>query len=525
MKKIFTKITAVLCMATIGLSAIGCGGKINTGENCLDVYVHKAGYGVEWCEELLKEFVTLDWVKEKYPDVKYTFASTDQDGYVKSKIVASNNNHFDLMLGFNGDAPSNYDLLEDITQGVYKQKVPDLDKPESEWITYEDKVYDSYNEVNKYIQSAADTENAKYYTTSWAGGMNGFFYNEDILTQNGCSVPRTTDELIAVCEKIEGYDFIQAQGLAYWLYILPIWWAQYEGVSGYYDYYNGMYYGSVSKDIFNQKGRLEALKLFEELLSYGKYLDPFSMSESAKFKVVQSQFLKGATVFHVNGDWFENEMKKDKENIKNNEGIDYSIKLMRTPIISALGTKLGITDAKLAEIVDYVDGVTTQKPDVNDTIIEKVREARGVVHSIGSGHMSFVPSYAQDKDIAQDFLLFMATDRAQEIYMQKTGGASLPFDYDVKTKNPTLYNSLSEMQKERIDYFNSDTVKVTVLPAPEAFPLVRYGGLREFSITDYQTVLSMNNPSKTAQQIFDDTISYWHDQRWDSALSKAGIVK
>jgi hypothetical protein len=92
LKKGIALASALLMM---GMSA-GCG-VTDTGENCLDVYCHKAGYGVEWCKDLLKEFVKQDWVKEKYPGVSYTFNSTDQDGYVKSKIEATNNNHFDLL--------------------------------------------------------------------------------------------------------------------------------------------------------------------------------------------------------------------------------------------------------------------------------------------------------------------------------------------------------------------------------------------------------------------------------------------
>lgn len=544
MKNTFKKgiaLTGALLMTAMGA---GCfGGGTNTGENCLDVYCHKAGYGVEWCEDLLEEFVKQDWVKAKYEGVSYTFQSTDQDGYTKSKLVATNNNHFDLMFGFNGDKPADESLLEELTQGVYKQTVP------GESITYEEKVFSSYNEVNKYIDvSNLDAEN-RYFTTAWAGGMNGIFYNEDILTELGFSVPRTTNELTAICDaiyanrtdgvsgddKYEGYAFIQSKGLAYWIYMMPQWWAQYESVSGYNDFWNGTYYNEISKEIFKQQGRLESLKLIETYLEYDKHLDPQSMSESYTYKIAQGLFLRGQGVFHVNGDWFENEMKDKKAEIKQKEGIDYSIKLMRTPIVSALGTKLGITDEQLAATVDYVDGVTDQAPaGVGEDAISAVREARGVVHSIGANHTSYVPSYAKEKDIAQDFLLFMATDKAQEIYMKATGGSSLPFEYDVATKNPTLYASLTQMQKERVDYFNSDSVTISVLATKEAFPLARYGGLSEFSCADvdYIAWLSMNGKTKTAQSIYDDTLVYWgfnldgtsnNNQRWNTALSKAGL--
>ena len=90
------------------------------------------------------------------------------------------------------------------------------------------------------------------------------------------------------------------------------------------------------------------------------------------------------------------------------------------------------------------------------------------------------------------------------------------------------------MQKERVDYFNSNSVSISVLATKEAFPLARYGGLSEFSCsdTDYIAWLSMNNKTKTAQSIYNDTLLYWgfnldgssnDNQRWNTALSKAGL--
>lgn len=559
MKKLLTKILAVMLTLSVSVTSIACGGKIDTGENCIDVYIHSAGYGTSWCEDMLKDFVQLDWVKEKYPGVKYTFLTTDQEGFVKSKIVASNNNHYDLLLGFDSDAPADYSLLEDITTSVYGAKVPDLNVPVANRLTYTEKLFSTYQRANQYSDG---TGSVKYYTTSWAGGMNGIFYNEDILTDLGFSVPNTTDELIAICDKIyenrtdgiakddvyEGYAFTQAKGLSYWTYMFPIWWAQYEGVNRYEDFFNGRNYGvNRSIKIFDQIGRLHALELYEEFLKYDVHLNPASMSDTYTFKHAQTQYLRGNGVFHVNGDWFENEMKDIKAMLKTEEGVDYSFKLMRTPVISALGTKLGITDPELSATIDYVDGKTTtiptyafaeeivdaeEKQDAIADVINAVKEARGVVHSIGAGHMTFIPSYAREKDMAIDFLLYMATEEAQITYMEATGGATLPFNYNVKAENPTFYNGLTDMQKARLDYFFNDNYDISVLLSPDSFPLVKYGGVREFTTRDYHTELSLNMAGwadkdvVTAQKIFDATKAYWNDnggQRWTTAVNKAGI--
>ena len=559
MKKAWMKILTLFLTLAVGMPFAACGGKIDTGENCIDVCIYSAGYGTSWCEEILKDFVELDWVKEKYPGVKYTFLSTDQTGFIKNKIVASNNNHYDLLFGFDSDAPSDYSLLEDITESVYGAKVPDTDVPEAQRLTYAEKLFSTYQKANKYVD---ETNGEKYYTTSWAGGMNGIFYNEDILNDLGFDVPRTTDELITICDKIyenrtdgiegddvyEGYAFTQAKGLAYWTYMFPIWWAQYEGVTEYENFYKGIDSNGVvrSYGIFDQIGRLYSLELFEEFLAYDVHLNPASLSDLYTFKHAQTQYLRGNGVFHVNGDWFENEMKDIKAMLKAEEGVDYSFKLMRTPVISALGTKLGITDEELADTVDYVDGVTDTMPVYSkigtvgseeynaqaDYIVSKVKEARGVVHSIGAGHMSFIPSYASDKDLAIDFLLYMATEEAQITYMEATGGASLPFKYDVKNENPEFYDQLSEMQRERLDYFYNGSFDISVLLSPDSFPLVKFGGVREFTRTDYHTALSLDmsgwdsDDRVTARKIYDETKAYWTDngaQRWTTAVNQAGI--
>ena len=73
-------------------------------------------------------------------------------------------------------------------------------------------------------------------------------YNHDILTSLGFDVPRTTNELIAVCKAI--YDLngsnsaytnkysiavsVERAEANYWEGIIfPLWWAQYEGIEGY----------------------------------------------------------------------------------------------------------------------------------------------------------------------------------------------------------------------------------------------------------------------------------------------------
>ena len=112
-----------------------------------------------------------------------------------------------------------------------------------------------------------------------------------------------------------------------------------------------------------------------EKLVFNKNGFQHKKSQSLNFTSMQGQFLKGQAVFCVNGAWVELEQGSSFPNVK----IDY----IKTPIISALSQKLSYYDAddaegndeKLAAIVKYVNGQTTEKPSfATDSDIETVRD-------------------------------------------------------------------------------------------------------------------------------------------------------
>jgi hypothetical protein len=323
----------------------------------------------------------------------------------------------------------------------------------------------------------------------------------------------------------KGFSFIQSKDAPeYFEYLFTIWWAQYEGISGYNDFWSGIDNNRYSANIFLQEGREQALEVFEEILDYDKgYLTPNTFN--LEFMPAQLAFLKGEGVFHVNGDWLENEMRDLTKDLK----LD-TFKTMKTPIISALGEKLGITDAELSAIVDYVDG-EGEKPTFTSTadyteeeVIDIVREARSVVQSVGAGHQAAIPKNATGKNVAVDFLRFMATDIAQEAYMTATGGNNLPFAYNVKEKNPELYNSFSTIHQSRIDYFNNGLYEPYTLPDKNSFPLCSYGDLEAFSDMTLFATFSASGNKKTAADFMKETVDVWTESKWDRALKAAGIT-
>lgn len=539
MKRFFICVMTVIIL-TASLFFTACGGRNNVPDtdSTLEIYVLEAGYGIEWCDEIIRLFKNQAWVKEKYPNLNIIKQTNNIFTFAQSKMQAgSKNNTIDLFFGVNGNLiagkdENGEDKLADLTEVIYNENVPGED------ILYKDKIFASYLESTRFWDVTQISEDRVYYVAPWAGGMNGFLYNEDILNSLGIDVPNTTDELYAACQQIKalennnsspynkGYSFIQSKDETYWDYLFHIWWAQYQGIQGYYDFWNGYDRAreSLSLNIFQQLGRLETLKVYEKLLDYDEgFMNP--SSSTYEFMVAQTMFLQGNGVFHVNGDWFDNEMRKIAKQIKDQDGIEYSIKMMRTPIISSIryNTPSITSDAMLSDVIAAIDAGETSYAGVDPADFNKILEARSVVHSIGPNHTSFIPSYAKGKEIAVDFLRFMATDIACEAYIKSTKGASLPFKFDLKEKNLQLYNSLSALQKNRIDYFENGYFDVNVLPNNDNFPLCRFGGLRELIKYNYYEIFKTSGNTITPQEIFDETISEWTQAKWEFALSKAGI--
>lgn len=541
------KFLCVLMAAGIAAGAAGCSNKVPDTEETLEVYCRDAGYGYAWCEALLDAFKQQDWVQQKYPNLQVAFDQNQVASYAESKLKSgAEANTIDLFFATGGyelagvDSKGN-DYLADLTEYVYGQNVP------GENVLFVDKVQDSYNTSNLYHDVTATTDKDTYYFVSWADGMDGILYNADILESLGIPVPVTTDEWLASMRKIKdlqgnqegkysvGYSILQSNDAPNYVdYMFYIWWAQYEGIDNYLDFFNGIDSGRYSSGIFDQVGRVEALKVLEQAVNKtNDYVNPTSFTD--EYLISQTEFLRGKAVYHMNGDWFDNEMREIKEEIKQVNGLDYDIQMMRTPVISSIVTQTpsiqalaktrGITEnAALRLVIEAVDSGADSYEGVTAPDFERIREARSIVHSIGPNHTAFIPSYATGKEVAMDFLRFMATDIANEIYIEATGGATLPFLYNVKEKNPQLYESLSDFQKTRIGYFTDENVGLYVLPSENSFPLVLYGGVMPFTTQNYYITFSMSGNTKMPQNYFDDTKAYWTDARWQDALAKAGIV-
>lgn len=535
MKK--SRFLAVLMAGIATCSMAGCGGgdtnnssssQVLTGDNVLRVYCVNMGYGTDWLQSVIDEFKTTDWVLEKYPGIQVGLDFNDQESFATTKIQG-------------GKAVCNYDLLfssylkinvaslcTDLTETVYKKVIPGED------VTFESKVPSSMLDS---VAVLSETGDASYVSVPWNGGSLGYIYNKELLESIGYEMPVTTDEFLEVSKAITamkddkynlGYAFLSSsEGNDYWSYSFRTLVAQYMGYDALTNFYNGIdSYGSRSNKIFEDKGRLKALQFLEELYKPENKLI-YNGSDDMNYMAAQLGFLKGNGIFMPNGSWFDNEMQDLKSQAEAAGSKIYDIRPMRTPIISSiidvLPDKSVKDDATLRAVVRAIDNGETSYAGVTENDYKRIAEARTITYGQAAADAA-IPSFAENKEIAYDFLLFMASDKGLAA-AYKGNGCPLPYNYDIKAKNPTLYNSLSKFNQTRVDYLYGNAVAGAETKTPsENTKMVRYGGIALLRTEPEYLYLNFSavKGGKTAQQIYDETTAYWTDARFSNALQKAG---
>ena len=523
MKKILT-VAMASCLAVSAVTMAACNGNKNEGENTLKVYVLNAGYDVDWLDGIKDAFVAESWVTEKYGKVTLDIDENGEDTYAADKIKSGEkSNKYDVLFGMNlqdlyGKSGSNKKYYLADLKDVYEATVP------GESVTVKDKMIGSAVSANLYTNAKGESS---WYAMPWAGGYNGILYNAEKLSAD--KVPVTTDELLAIMADEtakNGYAVMQSldEGATYWEHLMPTWWAQYEGYEAYTKFWEGKAYNKesgqyeYSKEIFAQQGRLETLTVLENVLRNNLYKE----APSTDYMTAQRMFLTGEGLFMACGDWFDMEMAQKKADMNAANQKVYNVQMMKTPVVSAIINKLSTVkdDATLAAVVRAVDKGETSYTGVSAEDFKVIKEARNILYSVGNYHTAVIPSYAKNMDLAKDFLKYLATDKANEIYTEKTCGSGMFYKYDVKTKNPTLYNTLSNTAKMRIDCFNdADSL---VLPIPNNYNMFIYGKVRNFEGVTHPYEYLFTQTKTTAKSIYDQDIAYYED-KWDTVLGKMGV--
>ena len=442
---------ALAALMVMGVFA-GCGGgdkvKVEYNEdgsvkqvNTAIVAYNSVGYGHEWLETLADEFNKM-YADEGY-QVKLKISMAQENNAALEIGKGADRNDVDLYL----DATNLESLLEasdktmrgegavllDMTDYVWNQPAIGLNKQEETKT-----VADRYMMNKDYVYYNGKDERFHGGVYVLPTGMDlwsvGIVVNPSVTEKYGYgldNLPRTTNELIAMSEKIAEtskktgvYAYAWAGGncsgyLAYLFYEL---FAQY---TGYQDFLNFVE-TKPSTDATLEEIKSDGWKIYEDqgILEAFKAMAPimkpaFSTNGSASMDhmAAQHQLLTGKAGFMIVGDWLLYQMKDQyyKEAAQ--------CVMLNTPVLSVIGEECGITDAELSNAVKMIDENKTDAEimaaisglDAAETA--RIREARNIY---GGGEAKVrtgmaIPAYANGRDVAVLFARFMCSEDAQRI--------------------------------------------------------------------------------------------------------------
>ena len=496
MKKIVTVLLAVISLFSFGACKNLAVETIDDSDGVLNILCMEAGYGTTFMTKMVEEF------KKENPDIEVNVVFDVQAAETADKYYTQS-------------TPNPYDLF--FTALVnYRAKV------DNNWLESITDVYESFE--NPIVDTYADYGKHKndYYTMPWAYGPYGLVYNTDMLTDE--RVPRTTDELVSLTKDIAAgrvstvpsgvkpFVWGGKNAAPYWDYVADTWWAQYESAEKYQNFWT---LNDSSADdgytVYGQQGILRAYSVLEELLTVEN--NSVTGSQTKDHTVSQSDFMLGKAVMLPCGDWLERETVDNYPEVKN-------YKLMKTPVISALGVSLKLAgnsadnsahDAKLSAIVKLIDVGKTDAEIASDTQvsenkIREVRTARSI--ALTSPNQAFIPASSNAKTEAKAFLKFMSTKKAGEIF-KKEARSSLPFKYSEEFEykgSPYLENNYAIAKDATFIYYDYD-----------ASPVRYKGGLPKW-IKHEGPALEFYAGTLTADKFREDNFNYFTpdgENKWE----------
>lgn len=539
------RIVALMCAGAMVCGTLaGCGkqgGDKPTVDNTVEdktnlkIMLFAQGYGTAWVEAMADAFEAKnEGVKV---DIKLAQSGEVMKADLKNYKYCDTDLYLDIVNG------SGHSLMAEMSKAYDgKQAMRDLtylfnSQIPGEEVTLGEKMNTSLKDAC--VVDGRDTEDTKddtFYYLPYVTATMGLYYNETVidnaLGKGNWKLPNTSDELIALCEqlKAKGCAFLLPGGLDQWAgsYYLA-WWAQYEGMENFLKFFDGIGYDSTknrettnSNLIFKQPGREAAAIASHNLLGYDK---GYTLKNSIEINVYnlneyQTRFTlaKNNYAFYPCGDWLMQELENNST-IKS----DSVIKLMKTPVISSIIESTNsyskekakrlpnvTSDAVLSQVVDYVDGKGSLPAGVTEEEAAVVKEARNITGSMATNLVMYAPSFSNAKTLADEFMLFMASDEGIQILKDNCKGGFSPFNYEYTNLNATE-QSVYEATKEAIYvdnfFFN---------------PLFYSAGVAALSAGTADTLDGLfckpNGP--TGEEINKMMIEAFEGKKWDNYLTK-----
>ena len=287
MKKIFALLLA--CLTVVGMFA-ACGNKPTSTEDTIKVAVIETAYGSQMWKDVCAAFeeetgIKVDLVSDK--NLEDVLSASMQGGDYPDVIHLATGRPAGMTEQFIKDKN-----IADITD-VLSMVIPGEDKKVS------DKLIGGFTNTT----STNPYGDGKTYLAPMFYSPCGLFYNADLLSDKGWSVPTTWDEMWALGEKAK------AEGIA--LFTYP--------TAGYYDAFTFALMNTVGgPEFFNKATNFEkgiwetaegkaVLDILVKMASYTHQITP-SQANGENYKLNQQLILENKAIFMPNGTWVEGEM-------------------------------------------------------------------------------------------------------------------------------------------------------------------------------------------------------------------------
>ena len=376
------KIALLLVVFLTTMVLIGCSGNDDGGD--LKISVYKGGYGEKWINTIARKFEAEKGITveiEANPGLQADIPTRLQSG-IGDDIFFSH--------GIIWEKAAMEGLIEDISD-IYEKEVEN-------GVKLKDRIEPNFLSTAKL--------GSKYYKIPWTNGVGGLVYNGKMFEQNGWEVPKTYDELVALCETIYNANlivpgttktyvkpFVWSQETYYWDYLVFDWWAQLAGTEFFDEYVK-----VESPALFNPavySGQQEAFRAWNNMVGLKPW---YSMENSSgmKYMAAQTDFVNGYAAMIPCAQWLEYEMldiidEATKEN--------FEMRMMPAPFLQ---------NAKKDADGEYVK----------------------VNYAVGAGDSIIIPANAPHKELAKEFLLFLAKQENIKSFTKDTNGVMLAMKYD-----------------------------------------------------------------------------------------------
>lgn len=505
MKKSVKFVAAALAAGLACAAFAGCNNKEKPNSATdIEISFWEGSFGKTFMEDIVSGFM------KKYPEYKVDLRTSKNAQTIANSLQKRKNDTTDIYFNQLSIFMNYTDLFADLSE-IVTETIPGETKS----------IKDKYD---KSLYESLKNENGELKTLGWAGSTTGIFYYADVLENEGIDVPRTTDELADLVTSLgKKTSFVQLKDarMGYYQYLVKAWMAQYAGL----DYYNNNWLQlkdksgkTPSKDVYLSEtdGRKQALDVLGSLLN-----SKTSIEDPDKFKVAR-MFNLGDAVMMVNGNWVFGEVDALKEK---------NIKMMRTPVISALAQKLDTVadDEELAALVSAVDNVldngatvslTGSGYDVSQADWDRVYAARTMVYNNGSEHAMIVNKYTNAKDGVKKFIQYYYSDEGLAKFINATH-----YSANANLTDETLVNTSSWTAHEKEQYARSKT-NTNVTDGNATSPVFsKTATLHLYGTVDIVGQLTTTNNPQSAAALWTAFKNNVNDARtgWTMWLKNAGI--